>query len=87
MKERIHKAVSYSKLKIDWASKEDDLLFQEYGENDTRLNWELYNFLKDKVEPAQYRWLQSLPFFYYSKKSRTNWQNGRTKEFLFQERK
>jgi hypothetical protein len=38
MKERIHKAVSYSKLKIDWASKEDDLLFQEYGENDTRLN-------------------------------------------------
>jgi len=39
---------------------EKDPLFQGYGLNDTKLNWTLYNFLKDKVSSKVFYSLQKL---------------------------
>lgn len=38
----------------------DDPLFQEYGINDTKITQELYDHLKDRVDPKLFKWLQKL---------------------------
>lgn len=38
----------------------DDPLFQEYGLNDTQITQELYDHLKDRVDPKLFKFLQKL---------------------------